>query len=119
MGLKPKYTKVDKYLLQEAFVESLQELDIRTALKIARYIDRNVEEIPVNEFTSTILGGIIPQTHAEPIIFAVEIVQTKKSKAILSDVKLISIDEYLDLYNLNLIITDDENRKSKGGKKNS
>jgi hypothetical protein len=113
MELEPKYTKVSKYLLEDDFIASLEELDVRTAIKIAAYIEKNRISIPINDLTSTILGGLIETSDDLPITFAIEIIHTKNSNVILSDIKLITIDEYLDLYNLNLILKNDEHRKGK------
>jgi|TARA_R110002012_G_scaffold124776_1_gene275962 hypothetical protein len=104
MELEPKYTKGSKYLLEDEFIASLEELDVRTAVKIARYIDSVNIEIPFNDFTSTILGGVINMGANKVVTFAVEVINTRNSKAVLSDFKLITMDEYLDLYNLNLIL---------------
>ena len=55
MELEPKYTKGSKYLLEDEFIASLEELDVRTAVKIARYIDSVNIEIPfILILTSTI-----------------------------------------------------------------
>lgn len=102
MDSKQKY--IEGYFVDEEFVEALHQFDVRTASKIAHFIDENVVEFPVNDLTSTILGGIILAETPNPITFAIEIVRKEGDRPTLSDVKEISMDEYLDLYNLNLII---------------
>ena len=103
MGLKQKFIG-DKYKVEEFFIDSLQELDLYTALKIARYIERNINSLPANDLCSYILGGVIVETIGDPITFALEIVSDNKGSTTLTDVSLISMDEYLDLINLNCYI---------------
>ena len=103
MGLKQKFIG-DKYEVEEFFIDSLQELDLYTALKIARYIERNINSLPANDLCSYILGGVIVETIGDPITFALEIVSDNKGSTTLTDVSLISMDEYLDLINLNCYI---------------
>ena len=105
MAVKRKYTEVDvDFDFEEFFVESLQELDLYTALKIGRYIKKNIKSLPVNNLRSYILGGVIVDTIGDPITFALEVVSLKNEPTTLTDVSLISMDEYLDLINLNCYI---------------
>tara|TARA_R100000657_G_C4634216_1_gene81530 strand:+ start:389 stop:712 length:324 start_codon:yes stop_codon:yes gene_type:complete len=103
MGLKQKYIGA-KYKVEDFFIDSLQELDLYTALKIARYIERNLDSLPPNNMCSYILGGVIVDTIGDPITFALEIVSDKNKSTTLTDVTLITMDEYLDLINLNCYI---------------
>ena len=103
MGVKQKYIGVD-FDFDDFFVDSLQELELYTALKIGRYIKNNLQTLPKNEFTSYILGGVVVDTIGDPITFAVEIVNTKTIPTTLTDVSLITMDEYLDFINLNCYI---------------
>jgi len=120
MDVKQKYIRVSEVFFIEDFFDRLSELDTRTAIKIAKYIDDNIHALPENKLTSTILGGIITQKNLTPITFAIEILQTHQNSPILSDIKLISMDEYLDLYNLNLKIeSNDGSNKSRSNKKHS
>ena len=55
----------------------------------------------------------------QEIPFALEIVRTVGDNPILSDIELISMDEYLDLMNLNLYIKSNERSKDRRTKRNS
>ena len=103
MGVKQKYTGVD-FEFDDFFVDSLQESDLDTALKIGRYIKNNLQSLPKNEYTSYILGGVVVDTIGDPITFALEIVNTEKLPTTLTDVSLITMDEYLDFINLDCYI---------------
>ena len=103
MGLKQKYTGA-KYEVEDFFIDSLQELDLYTGLKIARYIERNVDSLPPNDLCSYILGGVIVETIGDPITFALELVSNNDGSTTLTDISLITMDEYLDLINLNCYI---------------
>jgi len=85
----------------EDFIDGLQDLDIRTGIKIAKFIKDNLDDIEINTFVSTILGGVVINEYNEPVTFALEIIKQNESFPVLSDIKLIDMDEYLDLLNLN------------------
>lgn len=129
MDVKQKYIREGGYDVDENFVEQLQDLDIRTGIKIAKFIEKNVKKIPYSTLVSTVLGGVVVDDDNTPITFAVEIIKdlsvgkysqknlSKASNIILSDLSLIDMDEYLDLLNLNK--KSNENRESRSSKKNN
>jgi len=117
MDAKPRFIKEAGYDIAEEFVETLQQLDIRTGIKIAKFIEKNVGNIPASKLTSTVIGGVVIDDDGDPITFALEVLKIKEQEEIiiLSDIQLVSMDEYLDLLNLNkqLNVTG----KNKGNKK--
>lgn len=117
MDVKPRFIKEAGYDIAEEFVETLQQLDIRTGIKIAKFIDKNVDNIPVSTLTSTVIGGVVIDDDGDPVTFALEVLKIKKQEDIivLSDIQLVSMDEYLDLLNLNKKLN--ATRKSKSNKK--
>jgi len=117
MDVKRRYIKEAGYDVDEYFVEQLQGLDIRTGIKIAKFIEKNVIKIPMNRLVSTVLGGLIVDDDNNPITFAVEIIKDSSPHTILSDLTLIEMDEYLDLINLNKKLN--AKRKNKRSKKDS
>jgi hypothetical protein len=119
MDAEQKYIREAGYDVAEEFMESISDMDIRTGMKIAKFIQENIDDIPSNKLVSTILGGVVVDDDNDPITFALEIINNDSEYIILSDVKLISMDEYLDLLNLKLNIKSNEPRKSKSIKKNS
>ncbi len=119
MDAEQKYIREAGYDVAEDFMESISDMDIRTGIKIAKFIQENIDDIPSNKLVSTILGGVVVDDDNDPITFALEIINNDSTHIILSDVKLISMDEYLDLLNLKLNIKSNERRKSKSIKKNS
>ena len=105
MELKQKSIEENKWSVEDHFIENLQEeYKIVKAIKIAKFIETNLQEIPKNSFTSQILGGCIVDIDENYITFALEIIKTHKGSAILSDICLISMDEYLDLRLVNCYI---------------
>ncbi len=114
MDVKPRYIRESGYDVAEDFVEELQKMDIRTGIKIAKFIEKNVDKVPSNNLVSTILGGVVMDDNNNPITFALEMIRTNSPYIILSDLKLVSMDEYLDLLNLNL--KSNETRKSQSNK---
>jgi len=115
MGAEQKYIREAGYDVAEDFMESISDMDIRTGIKIANFIEKNIDYIPTNKLISTVLGGLIMDDENEPITFALEIIKNESKYTILSDVQLISMDEYLDLLNLKL----NERTKSNSNKKYS
>ena len=112
MGSKQRYTKDHKsYDIDEFFLENLQDMEFELSVKIAKFIEKNLTYIPTNDLVSYCVGGLVMYRN-HPITFCVELVRTEESKPILSDIELISIDEYLDLMNLNLYIKSNEFDKS-------
>jgi|TARA_R100000935_G_scaffold24730_1_gene44349 hypothetical protein len=115
MDAEQKYIREAGYDVAEDFMESISDMDIRTGIKIANFIEKNIDYIPTNKLISTVLGGLIMDDENEPITFALEIIKNESKYTILSDVQLISMDEYLDLLNLKL----NERTKSNSNKKYS
>ncbi len=113
MDAKPKYTEAG-FDIEEDFVETLQDIDIRTGIKIAKYIQSNEYKVTPNPLVSTVLEGLVMSDDNEPVTFIVEVIKDNSSNPILSDLKLIEMDEYLDLINLKL----NESRKNKSNKEN-
>jgi hypothetical protein len=103
MDVKQRYTReTDEYKVEDDFIESIQRFDIRTGIKIANYINQKSLYIPESTLVSTIMGGLVINDDNEPVTFAVEIIKDFSPKIKLTDLKPVSMDEYLDLYNLNL-----------------
>ena len=102
MDVKQRYIREAGYDVAEDFVETLQELDIRTGIKIVKFIESKVDSVPANNLVSTILGGVVIDDNNTPITFALELIKTGSPHIILSDIKFVHMDEYLDLLNLNL-----------------
>ena len=100
MDVKQKYT-TELFDVTDDFVDGLQELDIRTGIKIARFINENIGNVNTNDLVSTVLGGVVINDHDEPITFALEVIKDNTSQPLLSDLKLVDMDEFLDLLNLN------------------
>ena len=119
MGAEQKYIREAGYDVAEDFMESISDMDIRTGIKIAKFIEQNVDSVPTNKLISTVLGGVIVDDDDVPITFALEVIKDDSKYIILADVQLISMDEYLDLLNLKLNIKSNERRKSNSYKKHS
>tara|TARA_R110000764_G_scaffold223437_1_gene312296 strand:+ start:82 stop:390 length:309 start_codon:yes stop_codon:yes gene_type:complete len=101
MDAEQRYTRVDGYDVDDYFVEGLQDLDVRTGIKIAKFIDDNIDEHFYSDLVSTILGVLVMDDNDNPLTFALEITKDESSLVVLSDIKEVSMDEYLDLLNLN------------------
>lgn len=109
MELKQKYTEETKWSVEDYFIENLQEeFKIVKAVRIASFIQKNLTSVPKNNLTSQILGGCFVDIDENPITFALEIIRTEKGPTILSDITLISMDEYLDLRLLDCYIKNPE-----------
>ena len=110
MGVEPRYTTDTGLDIGDDFIETLQDLDIRVGIKIAKFIAEKVEEIEPNPLVSTVIGGLVMDDYNEPVTFALEIIKLNNVSIMLSDLELVDMDEYLDLINLNLYIKTDEHQ---------
>ena len=112
MDVKLRYTGGKEYDVSEDFIDSMSEIDFPKALRIARHIGNSWVTPPQNKMVSHILGGVITYK-GENITYALEMLKLDDDFILLTDVKLIDMDEYLDLINLNLYIKTDENKHTK------
>lgn len=101
MDVEPRYTTDEGFDIGDDFLETLQDLDIRIGIKIARFIADNIEKIKPNSFVSTVMGGLVHDDNNKPVTFALEVIKDKSPHPLLSDIKMVDMDEYLDLLNLN------------------
>jgi len=109
MELEQKYTEEVEFEIEPQVFASLQEINPMEALAITEFLmEIDYDTIPLNEYVSTVMGGVAFDSYKNPITFALEIVKTEQHGIALSDVTLISMDEYLDLINLNLKLERDE-----------
>ena len=104
MDVRQKYIEVKGYDIEDFFMDELSEMNLYTALKIATFIEKNLELIDETKLCSVILGGCVVHSVGEPITFAVEMVRKKNCVTTLTDVSLITMNEYLDLMLLDCYI---------------
>lgn len=96
MDTTPRYIRARGYEVEDNFITSLEEIDNEIALKIAYYIERNLNDISPNVITTYVLGGVVHH-YGDPVTFAVEVMKTEEYFITLTDLTLIDMDEYLDL----------------------
>jgi len=115
MELEQRSTEGEHYEISDEFLNSLDELDIRTSILIAKQIEASSILVPTDTMSTYLIGGIIDDPYDGPTPFAVEVLRVDDDLVMFTDVKLISMDEYLDLINLNLYIklNQDEEELSK------
>tara|TARA_R100000900_G_scaffold62356_3_gene49900 strand:- start:10326 stop:10688 length:363 start_codon:yes stop_codon:yes gene_type:complete len=107
MDVKLRYTGGEDYDVSEDFLESISEIDFTTAIKIARNIGNGWVTLPHTNMVSHVLGGVV-EHDGEYVTYALELLRLEDDFILLTDIKLIEMDEYLDLINLNLYIKTDE-----------
>lgn len=110
MELKQKYIRDSGYDLDDDFTDFLHKVDPVLAYKIGKYIEDNVTEVPDNPLRSHVLGGVVMHEN-KPVTFALELVKQKGLLVSLTNLIFISIDEYLDLINLNYYIKSNESSR--------
>jgi|TARA_B100001094_G_scaffold271102_1_gene276236 hypothetical protein len=113
-----KYTKVRSYDIEDGYAISLEEMPPGLADTIANFIENNIPDVEINDLTTYIYGGHVSY-YSEDYFFAFELMKASGEYPTLTDLSLITIDEYLDLINLNLYIKTNEKhkqRKKKRGK---
>ena len=100
MDLKQIYIKKGGYEVAEGFMAAIAGMDISTGIKIAEFIEKNFSSLQASILVSKVLGGLVMDDDNEPITFGLEFIRNESEFIVLSDLKLISMDEYLDLMNL-------------------
>ncbi|QDP61483.1 MAG: hypothetical protein GOVbin962_74 [Prokaryotic dsDNA virus sp.] len=109
MESRLKYTEDKFYDMEDDFMDFFHSCNPFLAFKIAQYLDRYLKVVPNNQNITQIRAGVV-RYEGESVFFAVEIVKIPGLLMSLSDIDLISADEYLDLRNMNYYIkTNDEN----------
>jgi hypothetical protein len=123
MGLEQRSTEDKYYEISDEFLESMDDFGVRTRILIAKHIEEYTIVVPSEELVSHHVGGVIDDPDHGATPFAIEIMRIDKDLVMLTDIKLISMDEYLDLINLNLYFKpnqdDDKHTKSKATKRHS
>jgi len=105
--LEQKYIKDSGYEMEDDFMDALHILHPMVSFKIGKFIEDNVEDLPPNDLRSYVLGGIVHHNKvAYP--FALEIIKHPGMISILSNLIMITLDDYLDLINLKSYIQSNE-----------
>tara|TARA_B100001248_G_C27295472_1_gene414601 strand:+ start:297 stop:668 length:372 start_codon:yes stop_codon:yes gene_type:complete len=110
MELKQKYIRDSGYDLDDDFTDFLHKVDPVLAYRIGKYIEDHVREVPDNSLRSHVLGGVVMHEN-RPVTFALELVKQKGLLVSLTNLIFISMDEYLDLINLNCYIKSNESSR--------
>jgi hypothetical protein len=103
MGSELTYLEDRDYDVDDSFVIALENIDHEMAKLIAVYLEDHMLNLPTNDFTTHIYGGIV-HYFDKPIPFVVEVLKASGSFLTFTDLKFIDMNEYLDLVNLNLYI---------------
>ena len=72
---RQRFIEAKGYDVEDYFMDNLSEMNLYTALKIATFIEKNLQSIQVTKLRSTVLGGCIVHSIGEPITFAIEMVR--------------------------------------------
>jgi hypothetical protein len=119
MGLTQKYIEVKEFDISDSFFDKLHENGLEVAVGIAQVISDSYIEIPDDSLTFHTIGGVA-SLHGEDIPFSIKFIKINPETILLADIQLISMDEYLDLINLNLYIKNyDKYTTSKATERNS
>ncbi len=110
MELQQRYIRDSGYDLEDDFTDTLHLVHPVLAYKIGKYIEDNVEIMPDNELRSHVLGGVVIHKN-KPVTFALELIKQKGLLISLTNLIFISMDEYLDLINLNCYIKSNEKNR--------
>ena len=97
MEYRQKFIEAKGYDVEDYFMDNLSEMNLYVGLKIATFIEKNLQTVTETKICSKILGGCVVHTIGEPITFAIEMVRKKNRYTTLTDVSLITMDEYLEI----------------------
>ena len=70
MDLKQKYTLVKDYDVEKVFIQNLKKFDFVVGLQIAKLLEANLYNIPINNESTQVYGGVVhyPETN-QPFLF--------------------------------------------------
>lgn len=116
MELPQKYIEVKEFDVADSFFDKLEDIGLEISVVISQAISNSYIELPDDSRISHTIGGIASTDH-EDIPFSIKFIKIDTETILLSDIQLISMDEYLDLINLNSYIKNyDKYTKSKAPK---
>jgi hypothetical protein len=113
MELSQKYIEVKEFDVSDAFFDKLQEIGLETAVAISKSISHSQIELPDDDRISHTIGGVASTDH-EDVPFSIKFIKIESEVVLLTDINLISMDEYLDLINLNLYIKNYDEHTTSG-----
>ena len=103
MDLLQKYTEADRfYELDEAVIETIDSLSLVNATRMIQQIQKCIPLLERKNHRSQIIGGVLKGN--KPLFFAMRYIYEELDAPYFFQLIKISSDEYLDLYNLNIII---------------
>jgi len=106
MELMYRYIEDKGYSLEDEFIDALDDVSPELSTLIAIYIDEYCPDLRVDLIKTHLLAGVV-QYQNEAITFLFEVSRPNKKKFIFTDLKFISMNEYLDFINLNLYLKPD------------
>ncbi len=104
MDLKQRYTLVKDYDVEKVFIHNLKKFDFAIGLQIAKLLEENLYNIPINNESTQVYGGVIHYPKNEPTFFVLELLKEDNGIIVLTNITKTDADEYLDLINLGLNI---------------
>jgi|TARA_Y100001970_G_C14251039_1_gene871906 hypothetical protein len=102
MDLKQRYTLVNDYDVEKVFIKNLKKFDFVVGLQIAKLLEQNLYNIPINNESTQVYGGVVHYPENEPTFFVVELLKEDNGIIVLTNITQTHVDEYLDLINLGL-----------------
>ena len=104
MDAEQKYTEaVERYHLLTPFeidefcLEKLTEYPRDISIKVLELINRNSKRMPVKEFWTQLIGGVIKGEY--PFFFELEFLKNPGEKPLVLDIDEIELDDYLGYIN--------------------
>jgi|9_EtaG_2_1085328.scaffolds.fasta_scaffold00569_20 hypothetical protein len=106
LDLLQKFTEDRKfYELDEAIIDSLETMHVKQAMYILLCLEKMIPYLEIKNNRSQLVASVIPVD--DPIYFAVRYIYEKDTTPYFFDLQPITVDEYLDLYNLKKTINYD------------
>ena len=93
MDAEQRYIEESKYGLDQQFIDSLTDVPIVIAMKIARFMDRCYPQLDGKDGDHKLYGAVV-HFKGEPTFFSIEVFFDVDMPYLL-DFKLITVDEYL------------------------
>lgn len=102
MGSTQRYTEdEDYYELDDEFIQDVRSFGVRKAIRIGKFLDRTLWQVPNVSGQAQIVGGVIDDIEGSAFFFAIELYKDDESCVTFFGLSEIDDDEYLDLINSN------------------
>ena len=99
MASLQRFTEDKGYVIDEEFLMQVKHFNMGLVLRIAKFLDRTIDQIKDDEYELQFLGCVIDDNPDNPFYFAVEVYKDLSGFVTFYSIEEIDLDYDLDLIN--------------------